>query len=170
MSGPFTSPKESAAETLADVTAFRTFVGAASRTEADGRIHRPQADDRVDEGNNPLAPRPRAILNQGPSVSRKKLGDGTWVTTEGNLFLSFEKDVPAHLIDDPRASLAAFEEEIDDIMLGLEALAGSGTAPNGSTTYFNLTGWQLVDGPGRSEPEEEDGELFHGVAFLITWS
>jgi len=166
MSGPLQGPKDASAEILAAVAAVRTFLGVPNATEADERIHRPVADDRVDAGGNLIHPRPRIIIAQGPTLTRTKIGTTTFASEGGTLFWSFEKDVSDP--DDLRASLAAFEAELDAIWAGVEAIAGIGTAPSGNS-YMNVEGFDLAAGPGTTDPEEEDGELFHGAMFLVEW-
>lgn len=153
------------ARLVASSAAFRTIVSAATEDEAMDSIYSLTASDR--DANGALThPRPRAIIGHAGFNLRIK-GCAT-IEADGMLELAFELDPPAEYIDDENASHEWFCNTIGPVISEMAHNCAK-ALESGSGTYLNLRTLSLVEGPGPSNPDEENGDKFFGVAFHVGW-
>lgn len=166
-------------ELVAACPTFQSIVGASGPDAAEdamASVHSPYSDDHLDGDGNLTNPRPRCIINTN-EFSRNKLGTAYGGST-GSLILCFEfepKTVAGAIIDDPNERLAFFEEQIGEILDEMEARCGQDKTDGDAfftdydTTHLNITRLELVGGPAESNPQEERGELFLAVVFIVEY-
>lgn len=161
---------------------FRSIVGATDSATAALHVYSPYADDRPDEDAGidtitgdppPLSPRPRCEINPGNKYNRRRMGTA-FGGTKGNLFISFEFP-PGDFGGDRDKELEFFMEQVGQIFDEMEQRSGQDkgageavrTSPN--VTFLNWDDLDLIDGPGESIARDENGKLFYGVMFEITY-
>jgi hypothetical protein len=173
-------PRLGLCELLAACPTFRTAVGAADSAEAAEHIYSPYADDTlVDSGSDDAAgaplmaltnPRPRAIVNHA-GMSRGKQGSA-YGAGRGQLILDLEF-LPDPAETDPNVRLAAFEQQFGQIMDEIENReardkgADEGIYTGQGVTFLNVTGWELVAGPGEAVAKEEQGQVVMVVTLML---
>jgi len=157
---------------LADVTRFRTLVGAANQAGALARIYNgalpPPVEgagmERTVEELKALRPFARvwtspvngySIRARGTNGATRQWGD------KGTVFIEIEDNVAAGISDDESAVQIAGEDLFGEIIQGLIGLIGG-------ASYLNVTDIEVVDGPGRIAQEmwETYGDTIGGILKL----
>lgn len=143
--------------------AFRSIVAAATEAEAmENAIHWPWAEDDDDQ-------RPRAIIEPGNTYELTDHGEYEWCDF-GNVLLSFEF-LPSSAYQGESQQKDRMQEFINRWSTILDELkTNSGKDRTGLTiTYPRVRNFKLVAGPDEVIPDNENGILFLGVTFEITW-
>lgn len=165
--GIFGTPITALARLIAASGNFQQWVLADER-QALARIVGPQADDREES----QLPRPRAIMQWGGfegSVRGAALQSET-----GHLVLSFEAEPDANLRNPANPKFLTTDQWVDfcnrfgAVLQDMREKSGLNLT-DGSGTYLNLRRLVLIDGPSPSVPDEEGGDFFLGVSFLVDW-
>lgn len=138
--------------TLADATAFRTWVGAANQAAALAKIY------PIQKASYTSADLPLAVVDWAENFRRVKNAGGSrnWFEQEGDLSVIFRGAVnPAH--DDADAAYT-FLNSLGAILSEVETLAGK-------PGYLNITAISLQDGPSRPNEDEakELGDFYQAV-------
>ena len=166
--GLFTGSIAGVIEMIAASETFRGLVGAASAEEAKAsRIHWPVANDRRDDDDQMLCPRPRAIVNPANRRTWDQGGTRSWADN-GNCFVSFEFLPSPECLGNREDEMAEFLERTEKIVREVADLAGL-DLPDGSATYLNVQRFNLVNGPGECERQNNNDELYYGVTFELSW-
>lgn len=133
----------------ADTTAFRTWVSAANQAEALARAY---------VGGQPSWVRPFLLLATGVEVVAERWagGDLDRHLEREQVYLLFEKEVGAGSAE---VEYLTFLNEVGGILLGMAALAGTGT-------YLRVFAFELV-GIHREDPNEATPYL--QATFLLEW-
>jgi hypothetical protein len=136
---------------LADVTEFRTFVGAADQAEALAAI--------FIAGVGAGYSRPCAILTTAPGGVAERFGGGgrdyfsdpnlVWVVFEG-------EDVDP---DDVEESLLSFLNSFGAIVSGIERLSGQG--------YPWLRGWEMDEASAPRRPHQDEPDDYFCAAIAL---
>lgn len=156
--GVFTNNVRALQRLIASSDRFQQLCGVSTEAAAMAFVYTPEASDRDDAA----APRPRAIILP-PQATRTKRGNGTWAN-QGTTPLSLEFDTPSELRYFPEAACAWVLDQIDQIILEMEA-----NSEDGSGNYLNVTGWRNFEGPAEGIPDNENQEQFWGVSFEVDW-
>jgi|GEM_PF-4190850 len=171
----FSGAMPALAELVAASATFRSVLAVASPRQALEHIHFPYAEDRIDPADPTrlLDPRPRCIINPCPGFARKKLGT-SFGSSDGFLCLVFEFLPDSIYAGDRDAELAAFMEQIGQIMdeiehkAGQDKAAGEAVYTNPDFTHLNIVEYFCADGPAESVRRNEI-ELFYGVVFIVEY-
>lgn len=149
---------------VASSSHFQALVGAADEDAAMASIHAPEASDR-DDGSK--AAMPRAIVSIS-DFNTHNSGSATW-SNNGNLDLCFEFVPPEEYASSSDDSYSWFVTKIGEIIDDMRAKSGHANENPAIGSYINLRTLQLIDGPAQALQDEEEGELFYGVCFSVSW-
>ena len=136
---------------LADVPAFRTWVGAADQAAALARIY----DSGADEGSYS---RPFVLVGTADDVASHRVAGGAQ-DDHGEietLFVLFEDDTTGGA----EPALRAFLNGVGGILSGIQTLAGK-------PGYLAVRSIRLVEGPRRSD-DDESGDYYQAL-FAVEW-
>ena len=148
--------QDNAKKTLADVTAFRTWAGAADQAEALDRIYHdglPPPADREGYSKDELELyRPCALIwtEEDAGFGAEAIatsGDAFEWQGRGKIVITFEQNVPPEIAEDLAEVDLRFKNSIGQIIDGLTDLFGGA----GYLACLDLT----MDGPFRVRPDNE---------------
>lgn len=159
--------QDNARKTLGDVTAFRTWAGAANQAEALARIYHdglpPPADREAYTKDELELYRPCALIWTDPDngFSTEILstsGDSFDAVAFGKIVISLEENVPADIADDLAEVDIRFKNSVGQIVDGLWDLFGK-------AGYLACLKMDL-DGPQRVRPDNEPDQGDWMIAIL----
>lgn len=161
--GIYGKPLDALARLLASSATWQSITRAADEEDALKSIHIPVAFDSDEQRDR----RPRAIIAW--SAHSADIKGSQQIRTDGTIELSIEIDPEPQYKHDVKSAFLDFCNKIGAIVFEM-AENSAATLANGSGTYLNAVRFTLLEGPAPSIPDEEQGELFFGVAFQVDWT
>ena len=151
--GPLALPMCLLRNLLASTSEFQTWVGAASTSEARDSIYLAGADSVT---------RPFALVAMGGSFEIGQIAGGArnWFRETGSLKVMFENAVAPGDADGHAAAEQTFLNDLSGIWNAALALAGSGT-------HLSIENLRLLEGPYRSDEDEQDD--YYNAWFEVRW-
>ena len=162
----FVKPLALMAQLVASSATFQDLVDAANEDEALAHVHYPMASDQRDDDTQQMVhPRPRAIVDWGGDYSYWMEGTREWKDT-GLVSLSFEFPVLSEDDGGMKDEAIEFGNKIGAIIEEMGVNSGLNTA-DGSGTYVNLRRFDLAQPPATVT---DGADVFMGVVFSARWT